>query len=293
MSTNKLNLVPNHKYWYCSKLKNWYISRPYGPVLTCNFRMIAEPRIYSEEAAEKRMSLGWRACLASSSDRAIAKIMEQGENDRVESTLLLNSLLLTCFPLMSNSVWGVEGKEKTHVKKSKNSNLYSYSEFQHLCKSTQLGHKPHCSIIKGSVFTSTCSTETVSLHNYNCGIGICRVDVQRCGKSLYAQLVHIQMLASRSQAKPSHTQHLRLSFYRIPTLEGWLMTLHVHVYYRPCTKVRQPTKILAGSLHTAHIQQWDHYVHTLPISTAQAVRTVLIRGELGGSWSLCRHTLEV
>ena len=30
---------------------------------------------------------------------------------------------------------------------------------QHLCKSTQLGHKPRCGTIKGSVFTSTCCTE--------------------------------------------------------------------------------------------------------------------------------------
>ena len=63
--------------------------------------------------------------------------------------------------------------------------------FKTFCKSTQLGHKPHCSTIKASVFTSTCSTDTVSLHNYNCGVGICRVDVQRCVKSLYEYTIHM------------------------------------------------------------------------------------------------------
>ena len=56
-------------------------------------------------------------------------------------------------------------------------------------RSTQLGHKPHCSTIKGSVFTSTFNTETVSLHNYNCGVGLSRVDLQRCVNSLYVQCV--------------------------------------------------------------------------------------------------------
>ena len=62
---------------------------------------------------------------------------------------------------------------------------YTYTvNFNTFARSTQLGHKPHCSTIKGSVFTSTCNTEPVSLHNYNCGVGLSSVDLQRCVNSL-------------------------------------------------------------------------------------------------------------
>ena len=56
--------------------------------------------------------------------------------------------------------------------------------FNTFARSTQLGHKPHCSTskVQFSLLSSTCNTETVSLHNYICGVGLSRVDLQRCVK---------------------------------------------------------------------------------------------------------------
>ena len=41
-----------------------------------------------------------------------------------------------------------------------------YSKFQHICKERHQSLKPQCSTIKGFAFTSTCSSETVSLLSY-------------------------------------------------------------------------------------------------------------------------------
>ena len=55
-----------------------------------------------------------------------------------------------------------------------------FATYAHLVQriSTPSQVNPVRPTIRGSVFTSTCSTETVSLHNYNCGIANCRVELQ-------------------------------------------------------------------------------------------------------------------
>ena len=62
--------------------------------------------------------------------------------------------------------------------------LNAYSGFRRLCK---FKVEPQCSTIKGSVFFSTCSTETVSLYNYSLWHWAWQVDLQRCVNSLYGK----------------------------------------------------------------------------------------------------------